>query len=386
MLKILTLFYKNYNYGGILQAFALHRFLTLENFQCEHIAFLPSVKPRTMFDKIKSFNVQNTVRKSKTVVAVIMTRLISDKLKKRRNAFLAFMGKIPHSPVYNSQTISGSVIEGDIIIAGSDQIWNPDWTEDAYFLNFVPDHNGKIAYAASIGKSEVPSEILIKMAKYINRFDFVSVREEFAKELLQPSIQNEIKVALDPTLLLSREEWDKIAVVSTIPEPYVFAYLLGNNRNHRIMIQKIARQLNLKIVFLPHIHFRYNISDRNFGDYNLYEVGPAEFVGLIKNAEMVITDSFHGCVFSIIYEKNFWTLKRHKDTESANMNSRLYTLFSALDLPDRLLNEEDFVRDKAFFKSPIDYKNTASILLSLRQESAGFLLNAIQTVYKRMGI
>ena len=192
-------------------------------------------------------------------------------------------------------------------------------------------------------------------------------------------------MVLDPTLLLPREEWDKMAVTPRIPEPYIFVYLLGNNRSHRIMIKKIARQLNLKIVFLPHIHFRYNIADRNFGDYNLYEIGPAEFIGLIKNAEMVITDSFHGCVFSIIYEKNFWALKRHEDIERVNMNSRLYTLFDNLGLNDRLVEETTNIDAAKLLKKP-DYASVSKRLDSIRQSSADFLLNSINKVQEKMGL
>lgn len=90
--------------------------------------------------------------------------------------------------IYSNHTVSNAVKEDDIFIAGSDQIWNPAWTEDAYFLNFVPDYNGKIAYAASIGTNSVSQAYLEHIVPLLNRFDFISVREESAKEILQPYV------------------------------------------------------------------------------------------------------------------------------------------------------------------------------------------------------
>lgn len=248
----------------------------------------------------------------------------------------------------------------------------------------MPDHNGKIAYAASIGTNSVSQTFLEHVTPLINRFDFISVREKSAKEILQPYVNKPIKVVLDPTLLLARDEWDKIVVQPAVPQPYIFVYLLGEKREHRRLIKKYAKTLGLKIVFLPHVHFRFNPADCFFADYNLYDVGPREFVGLIKNAEMVITDSFHGCVFSIIYQKKFWALKRHKDSEKENMNSRLYTLFDSLGLQDRLIEDESTEYDAKSLNRQIDYSQVEAKLDALRKDSSDFLLNAIESVRKRM--
>lgn len=300
-------------------------------------------------------------------------------------AFFNFQEQaVPHTDVYNAQNIAESVSHDDIFIVGSDQVWNPAWTEDAYFLNFVPDHNGKIAYAASIGTNKVPRDFLEHVVPYLRRFDFISVREESAKEILQPYLEQEIKVVLDPTLLLQQDEWNKIAVQPMVQRPYIFVYLLGEKRAHRALIKKFARTLGLKIAFLPHVHFRFNPADCFFADYNLYDVGPAEFVGLVKNAEMVFTDSFHGCVFSIIYGRKFWALKRHKDSDPQNMNSRLYTLFRSLGLSDRLIENEDADYDAAYLNREIDYNEVDRRLNALRKDSSAFLLHAIETVRQRM--
>lgn len=385
MLKILSFFYKNYNYGGMLQAFALWRFFVINGYACEQIAFVKKgATCRPLLNRITALNARKVLRKCISMIITVATKIIANNLEKRRCKFCDFMNIVSYRTTYNAKTISGTVERGDIFIAGSDQIWNPDWTEDAYFLDFVPDENGKIAYAASIGKNKVGNDFLTKAVRYINRFDFISVREESAKKILQPWIEKPLKVVLDPTLLLTRSEWDKITVSPKIAEPYIFVYLLGESTVHRKIIKKMARLLGLKTVFLPHIHFRFNFVDCGFGDYHLYEIGPAEFVGLVKNAEMMITDSFHGCVFSIIYEKKFWVLKRHKDSDQQNMNSRLYTLFDSLGLGERLVDDEQTEYDVAYLDSPIDYSEVAVKLEALRKDSSDFLLNAIESVRQRM--
>lgn len=385
MLKILSLYYKSYNLGGLLQSYALCRHISNNN---DWIAeqMLLEIYIKGTHRCICTLHLP--IKKIYHIIYLKCLKILNIfiyKNKKRRKIILDFREQVvPHGGIYNALNISTSISNNDIFIAGSDQIWNPAWTEDAYFLNFVPDNNGKIAYAASIGANEVPQDFLEHVVPYLRRFDFISVREESAKEILQPYLDQEIKVTLDPTLLLPQEEWDKIAVQPMIPQPYIFVYLLGEKRAHRRLIKKFARTLGLKIAFLPHVHFHFNPADCFFADYNLYDVGPAEFVGLVKNAEIVITDSFHGCVFSIIYGRKFWALKRHKDSDPQNMNSRLYTLFDSLGLGDRLIENEDACYDANFLDKPIDYDGVTAKLNAQRKESADFLLNAIKTVQTRM--
>ena len=383
MIRILTQFYKTLNFGGMLQSYAMCAFLQKQHHVAEQIAFAHSMVHLNLYSRIKSVGIKALFYR---VSIKIISLILRTRMRKRVIKFSAFADQyVPYNHnVYNARDVFHSISQSDIAIVGSDQVWNPSGTEDAYFLDFVPDNNGKIAYAASIGANEVSQDFLNHVEPYLRRFDFISVREESAKEILQPHLEQEIKVVLDPTLLLSRGEWDKIAVQPTIPQPYIFVYLLGEKRAHRRLIKKFARTLGLKIALLPHVHFRFNPADCFFADYNLYDVGPAEFVGLIKNAEMVITDSFHGCVFSIIYRRKFWALKRHKDSDPKNMNSRLYTLFDSLELKNRLIEDENTTYDADILNMPIDYAMVEAKLSPLRKESVDFLLNAIKAVQARM--
>lgn len=372
---IVTIFYKNYNYGGLLQAYATKQILQNINIPAEHIAYDENyLKKPSIIEIVRSLN--SRLKKSLIRVIVREKKRIENDLKIRQNKFNNFMEKIGYDGPYDRLSIKRCLGNYDFFLTGSDQVWNPDWHKDAYYLDFVPDDIPKISYAASIGKNQLTEEQLDYAIPKIKRLDYISVREQEAKELLDPYIDKEIKVVLDPTLLLSQRDWNAVAVTPTIEDAYIFVYLLGNNKEHRTKINQIAEILNLQIVFLPHIHFQYELADENFADIDLYDVGPAEFVGLIKNAEMVITDSFHGCVFSIIYHKKFWALKRHKDTEKGNMNSRLYTLFSNLGLKERLLDDEQRLTKEQLL-SGIDYEAVDEKLEILRKDSMDFLENVL---------
>ncbi len=384
MIKIITFYYKNYNYGGLLQAYALQKFLALHSYDCEQIAFDRTIQKRPIMRRVRRLTPHKIFHILLRLFNYFLTLIILNKLMARKGLFDKFIESISHSPVCCSADISDMVTDDDIVIAGSDQIWNPDWTTSAYFLDFVPDINGKISYAASIGKSLIPQASLCRMGDYLHRFDYVSVREESAKLLLEPYARLPIKVVLDPTLLLDQTEWDKITVQPKISEPYMFVYLLGKNAAHRSFIKYIAQKLKLKIVFLPHLGYQFNYLDFNFGDEALFAIGPSEFIGLIQKAQIVFTDSFHGCVFSILNKKQFYVLKHKNESLQGSMNSRLYTLLNSLDLNNRFIENFDFNKRDLFSQDMINYDIVMQKLDALRKDSADFLLNAIESVRKRM--
>ena len=321
----------------------------------EHIAINEVYVKRTTKEKLKDKRIKGIVRSLISCLKKMLNKItfqkknrlknqirIEPNINVRRKKFSDFMEIIGYEGPYDSLSIKGSLKKYDVFLTGSDQVWNPDWHKDVYYLDFVPDDIPKISYAASIGKNQLTEKQLDYAIPKIKRLDYISVREKEAKDILQPYIDKEIKV---------------------------------------IKIKQIAKVLNLKIVFLPHIFFQYELADEDFADIDLYDVGPAEFVGLIKNAEMVITDSFHGCVFSIIYHKKFWALKRHKDTEKENMNSRLYTLFGNLGLEERLLDDDQQLTKDELLKD-INYGAVDTKLEVLKKNSMDFLEYALSESIK----
>lgn len=386
---IITEYYNSKNYGGLLQAYALNTLLNKSN-KAETISFKKKVtKGNGLNKKKRLFHLLTTVfdgsrfkiEQQKYYRKKHAAQLAEDN-RKKIELFTMFEKTIPHTKVYDKDTIKDN-IDKDIFISGSDQVWNPQYLCEEYFLSFSKNDEMKIAYAASIGKNRLNRDELDYMIPKIKSFEFISVREKSAKALIQPYINKEVKVTLDPTILLNQNQWNDIEISPSITEPYLFVYLLGNNLAHRRIIKGIAKRLGYKIAFIPHVHMVYEKNDVNFADIEIYDAGPAEFVGWIKNAEMVITDSFHGCVFSIIYEKKFWALRRTPDSDPNNMNSRLYSLFDNLEIENRFLEDIDLMETKRLLDE-IDYMDVNEKLNILRQDSLNWLNYALNKSIKKV--
>ena len=150
--------------------------------------------------------------------------------------------------------------------------------------------------------------------------------------LLKDLVTQPVYVSMDPTLLLSREDWDGICGNACITQPYLFCYFLGDSKLQRSLAKEYAEKHHLKIVTLPYLTENYRPCDKYFGDEQLYDVSPADFILLIKNAEAIFTDSFHATVFSMIYEKNFVVFDR---AIGSSMGSRLRGLLESVGLQER---------------------------------------------------
>ena len=219
----------------------------------------------------------------------------------------------------------------DFFIVGSDQVWNPNFKiSENMFLSFTED-NKKISYAASFGCESLTEKQKLLFKNKLKSFKAISVREQKGKELLDDILPNKsIKVLVDPTLLISKKIWREVEIKPKwyIPKKYILTYFLGEVSNDlKRLIEEFAKNRKLEII---------NILDKNNNDW--YKVGPGEFLYLIRMADYMITDSFHGTVFSIIMNKKFMVLKR-KISREGNMISRIESLLNLFNLNNHLLNE-----------------------------------------------
>lgn len=235
----------------------------------------------------------------------------------------------------------------DLFVCGSDQIWNSEAEEidGKYFADFA-DRKKRVSYAASFGIEYVVDERKKEFKKYLSEMEKISVREQTGSEVVEALINQRPECHIDPTLLLSKNKWDFIADKFKKPcEKYLFCYFLGKPTDHILNILNEYKKKNEKVNIL-------SIWDRDDGTHN--NVGPGEFLGLIKNAELILTDSFHGTVFSIIYHKPFYTFSRTGVKES--MDTRVVSLLKLLELTDRFEPENitlDGVEQIDFGKSKI---------------------------------
>lgn len=356
---IITLYYKNYNYGGLLQSYALCEYLRKQGFDSRQITFnktgihrhqknklvrlynlLQEQSPigaiNKIFSKLKvkadSFKVSNKEKK-----------ILAEGIKARNSILLEFMDLIPHTNVVDEGNISSLSELFDVFITGSDQVWKPGVCCDEYFLKFTEKQ--KISYAASIGRTKLAKNDEYYLIDSIQKLNAVSVREEEAFTLLS-SKGIKAELVVDPTLLLSREDWSNFGEKYDVDKKYIFCYFLGTSKKHRGFAEKYAKKHNLKIVTLPYLSGIPNSSDVEFGDYKLYDVSPQNFVYLIKNAEYVFTDSFHATVFSGIFGKQFVVFDRE---EEKTMSGRLINLLDIFGASDRFMNNIDTIEDLSLY-------------------------------------
>ena len=281
----------------------------------------------------------------------------------------------PKTKTYHELTEMTKENYSDVIV-GSDQLWLPvNVVADYYTLNWVPDNVNKISYATSFGVSQIPAKYRTMYNRFLNRIDYLSVREETAVDMVKDLSNNAAKLVCDPTILLTKEEWNEIVDKERIiKDKYILCYFLGNNIDFRKFAEKIKEKTGCIIVSLNHTDEYMKYSDI-FADIAPYDVGPSEFINLIQNAEYVCTDSFHATVFSLINNKKFFTFRRFSSKNKMSTNSRVESLLDIVDLKERLLDGKESVEEK--LKLEINYDKVNQKIDAFRNESKKWLLDSI---------
>lgn len=253
--------------------------------------------------------------------------------------------------------------ESQIYIAGSDQIWNPNNYQGKFFLDFVSSKSIKASYAASMGVTNVDVSRIEKVGKSVSEFDFISVREEDARNTLKQYVDKEILVNVDPTLLLTKEEWRNIeAPVHGIVDEYVLVYFLHIPKYANRYVNAIRKKTKKKIVLIDRTGMlRYAVH----ADLALADIGPREFLWLIDHASYTITSSFHGTVFSLIFEKEFLPLI------NPDAPSRINNLLTLLQISNEVSVDSPF--------PVIGYKAVKETLADEQIRSKEYLRNVIQS-------
>lgn len=367
-IAIISKYYRNYNFGGLLQAYALTKVLRELGYDVQQISFCPN--------EMKKYGIKGYLKNTLRVFA----RECAIRIKTRKYIGLnrkmnQFMNEIPHTDKVTEETIHKLNKEYGCFIAGSDQIWNPSFSYDAYFLNFVEPGKKTFSYAASIGTSCLNDIQKNFLAEKIRRLNKISVREYEAKVLLEQIIPDKhIEWVLDPTMLLSAENWAIIDCWDelNLPNNYILVYSMAFDNTKETLIREISRKTNLPVVRIP-----FTIADYSTTNKLLVGIGPKEFVTAIKHADMVLTDSFHATSFSIIHNKVFYCMQRDK---MQSMNSRLDSLFRLFDMKPRWVADiDDFNR----LGMTIQYDRVNEIIQKHRCISLNFLYDAIE---QEMGV
>lgn len=328
---MVPLLYDEYNYGGVLQFFALQQAIREMGYEVRILHFENDEK--IMAGQSKAIGLDIKVKRAIYRLLFRNDRRILESATSARRSKIERFKSDYYSEVVAERDID--YYDYDAVICGSDQIWNPKWARRRCFLEFVPDHVNKIIYAASLGVEEMSNAEKEAFKPRISRLDHVSVREYSAKEILDGFTErDDIVVVADPTLLLTPDEWRSVAHNGTVPkEKYVFTYFLGDYSKIKGYVSDFAANKGLKIVNIPFASGE-RMDNENFGDIKIIDASPEDFLALIENAEYVFTDSFHACVFSTLFQKEFYVFERDG---SKQMSGRIQTLLKNFDLPDRFI-------------------------------------------------
>ena len=301
---------------------------------------------------------------------------IYEKCKERNRIFDKFAERYftNLSPIYYGYDALKDGTKGyDTFLVGSDQLWLPSGLATGFYnLQFAPDEKLKIAYATSFGVSKIPMHQKNKTAKYLDRFHYLSSREKSGTNIIKQLTGRDVPVVVDPTLLLTPEDWKKIIPFHrVVEEKYIFCYFLGDNSEHRKAAKELQRATNLKIVALPLLD-NFVLDDLEFADICLFDAASDDFVNLIRGAEYVLTDSFHGSVFSILNEKLFCTFNRFNNG-TGSRNSRIDSLCQQLNLESRRYDGDIFK-----VQTQIDYNKVNHLREERRKESLQYLTTALK--------
>ncbi len=307
------------NFGGALQAYALQEAIEKE---CQ--AEVEIIDYRNGFieftDLVRLFPVTKNPAELQSGLKTMRERF------GRVSRFRSFRKEKMHCTKrpYHHLDLKLHAPEADAYVCGSDQIWNPFLTfgvKGAYYLDFVEASRKRIAYAPSFGKSRLHPAFSKRVRQHLERMDAISVREMTGMQIVEELLGEKPEKLIDPTFLLSKEEWEQAAEKVSVKEPYMLLYIMQADKAMYDCARKLKERLGLRIVEIS--RYGYN---PGFIDETLVNVGPAEFLGLVKQADYVCTNSYHGFIFSILFEKSFFLVPCKR------FRTRIYNLADLLSI------------------------------------------------------
>lgn len=363
-----------YNSGASLQAYALMKYLQDKGNDVEIINY----KPNYLSNHYKLNIVanpkyeRNVVLKTLYLALKLPGRVLALKNKKKYDEFREKYLKITEKKYTSNEELKNDPPYADVYICGSDQIWNSKFNngkDPAFYLDFVPKGKIRAAYAASFATESIDNELKDVVKARINKLNYIGVREVSALDILDDlDIKGGIQV-LDPVFLLNKSQWNNLTYKFSKKEKYIFVYDFDGNDLIKEIAIKIAKKKNLKI---------YTVFKSNYSDKVIKEMGPIDFISYIKNAEFVISNSFHGTAFSIIFKKQFIVINRKED-----INTRMRDLLEILSISNRLINENYNFNS---IINPINYNEVDKRLTKKIDLSKNYLDNVLSSKSKMESI
>lgn len=341
---ILTLFYKTYNFGAQLQAYALQKAIQRVGYECEQIRFVWSTE---------------------------QTRFNYDMASIDRNAFEIFAQQIPHSRrIYTPENLDEANNEYDIFVCGSDQIWGvqksmPIYVLPQMLLSFVQEDKKKIAYGASFGSADIAENRKEILRRFLGRLDCISMREQSAIPAIESMTSKPVVSVVDPVMLLSGEEWSDLAKDSKMVypgAPYVLLYNVSCSGELYHTALNFAKWKEIQLINLAYIEGT--------------AIGPCDFLSLIEHADYVITDSFHGSVLSVIFHRQFITFGVDSIDTAYSKNARAKDMLKTCGLEDRFFfgNRKNWLE---ILEMSVNYEEVDRKISAASKSSIAYLKNSL---------
>lgn len=360
---ILT-FHRPFNYGAVLQTLGL-------------VVALQKEYPNARIEVIDYYNkrVQTLCRSfymapGNKLVSFAKAVIRYPERRRKKNNFDGFIQtNVPLSEkaFYHTEELNGLQNEYDYIITGSDQVWNTVCGnfDKAYYLTFVDDINKKVAYAASFGFKEMPDGYEEEYKNRLENFSKISVREKSGCKILEKIGKKDAVVCLDPTLLLNKSDWEKYVVKNKEKKPYIFVYSVLDPAFEE-QLSEIAEKTNRQVIYLNDAikkkrkHVKY-----------IRAISPTEFISYIYHADMILTNSFHGTVFSIIFEKLFFV-----ETKNGNyVNDRIVNLLETAGIENNEIINQNW---EALNNTAVDWTKVKNNLAIKQNESIEFIKDSLK--------
>lgn len=364
--------------GRFLQAYSLYSFIQMCGYDVEIIDYIGHIDE----SKMERFTRHLKMLSPQLVMKIIHEKRernimsqIDDSRKEQRNLYANFISEhIKMSKRFTKfEDLVGDSKKFDAIVCGSDQIWNPYyWGKDsAYYARFV-DAKKRISYAPSIGTDKIDDENLEYISKFIKEMKYVSTREESAAKMLWNKAGINSVVVTDPTFLMKNEWWDNFAGERLNKNPYILTFFFDNSSICRTFSNRICYEKNVEIINIPQTSMDIKNESKMWSC-----LGPREFVSAFKYADYIITQSFHGVVLSIIFQKKFFVLDRSNGYAVSGLMARITDLLNRVGLINRVI---DGTEDIEKIDSDIDYSEVYKKLNVHRDASRKYLLSALQEV------
>lgn len=343
------------NYGSCFQAYALQTAienLQIRGEQCEY-GLIPV---QTLLDYPVKRSWQRNV--------------IKPILKLHRTQFVPFEKKcMKYVPVSRLTDLPRLNEQMDVFVCGSDVVWNPDFNHGlgAFYLDFA--YKYKFSYAASFGKAEIPDEIITSIRPKLSQLNDISVRESSGITLVKQCTGKQATLVADPVLLLNKNDWNKVAEPFTSNEKYIFVYVTHLNQTIRDFISKLHKKSGLKIVYSA------------YGPGQALRLGiiqvqkPERWLQQLREAEYVITNSFHATAFSVLFHKKFFTVVHGEKGQGINV--RMNDFLNSMGLEDRIFSAVPETIDL----NEIQFSEADKKIEALRQKSLDYLQTNLEKAY-----